>query len=299
MDNDIKAIQEKLILRINLFGILVNVLLGIGKIVIGFFSGSMALLSDGIHSFSDLVTDAAVILGTKLSSREPDHKHPYGHEWYNTFASLFIAIVLFLLGCAMIAKSALSIVNHEVEDVRPIAIWVAIASIISKEWLYRKTRAVAKRTHSAALYANAWHHRSDAFSSVAVLVGLISLRLGFEYGDRFATAAVGFMMILAAMKVLESCIREFADCAVDQDIIDEIETVISSNKHIKQWHKLRTRSVGRELFLDLHILVDPDISVTLAHEISDNLEDDLRSHMQRPMNIIVHIEPDLPHFRKD
>ncbi len=297
--SNLKASQEKLILKINFIGILVNILLGIGKIVIGFFSGSMALLSDGIHSFTDLITDVAVILGTKLSAREPDPKHPYGHEWYNTFASLFIAIVLFLLGCAVITKSALSIVHNEVEIVKPIAMWVAIASIISKEWLYRKTRDVAKKTHSAALYANAWHHRSDAFSSVAVLVGLVSLRFGFEYGDRFATSAVGLMMILASMKVLESCIREFSDCSVDQDIINEIESVIRSNKHVRQWHKLRTRSVGRDLFLDLHILVDPEISVTMAHEISDRLEDDLRSHIQRPMNIIVHIEPDLPHFRKD
>lgn len=298
MNDEKKNSSEKLILKVNWIGVVVNVFLGISKVAIGCFSGSMALLSDGIHSFTDLVTDVAVIIGTKLSGKKPDQKHPYGHESYSTFASLFIAIVLIVLGGVMITKAALSIANAESENVKPVAIWIALISIVVKEWLYWVTRKVAKKTHSAALFANAWHHRSDAFSSVAVLIGLISMRFGFEYGDQFATSAVGLMLILAGAKVFESCVREFSDCSVDSDTVMQIEEIIKRNSHVRHWHKLRTRSVGRELFLDLHILVDPEISITTAHEISEKLETDLHNHIERPMNMIVHIEPDLPHMRK-
>ena len=201
--NDFKKVKyDQMILRVNWLGVLINIFLGTIKITVGFFAGSMAVFADGIHSLSDLATDFAVLIGTKLAAKEPDEKHPYGHEWYHTISSLFISHVLVVLGCGMIYKSAMSVARQEVFELKSVSLIVVVFSIVSKEWLYRKTRLVAIKTHCVSLFANAWHHRSDALSSVAVLIGLISVKLGFNFGEQYATAAVGLMVILAGAKGL-------------------------------------------------------------------------------------------------
>ncbi|GAJ13212.1 unnamed protein product, partial [marine sediment metagenome] len=167
-----------------------------------------------------------------------------------------------------------------------------------KELLYRITKKVAIKSHSSALYANAWHHRSDAFSSVVVVIGFVSLRLGFRYGDQMAAIGVGLMVILVAVRVVGDCLRELTEGAVDQDTIENIKHIVNANSSIRQWHRLRTRMVGREVFLDLHILVDPDLNVAAAHEIAESLESALHEQITRPVNITVHIEPDIPALRR-
>jgi cation diffusion facilitator family transporter len=175
---------------------------------------------------------------------------------------------------------------------------VALASIISKETLYQMTKRVAVRSHSTALYANAWHHRSDALSSVAVLIGYVLLRFGFAHGDQLAALVVGLMIVLVGVKVIGDALRELTEGAVDPKTVAHIKEVISADGEIRQWHRLRTRTVGREVFLDVHILVDPTLDVAAAHEISERLEETLDAEISRPVNIIVHIEPDLPIFRR-
>ena len=175
---------------------------------------------------------------------------------------------------------------------------VAVLSIGTKEGLYLISRKVAVKTHSTALYANAWHHRSDALSSVAVVIGFISMEFGFVYGDRIATIAVGLMIILVGAGIIGGCLHEFAERAVDSETVVRIERIIGDETRIRQWHKLRTRSVGREVFLDLHILVDPQFGITEAHQIAESLETTLHAQIARPVNITVHIEPDKPELRK-
>ena len=174
----------------------------------------------------------------------------------------------------------------------------AVISIVAKEWLYRVTKKAAIQSHSPALYANAWHHRSDAFSSIAVVVGYISLEFGFGHGDQVAAIAVGMMIIWVGIRIIGDAFRELTEAAVDPDTIEHIKKIINSDSSIRQYHKLRTRMVGREVFLDLHILVDPDLNVTAAHEIAEILEKTLDEEITRPINITVHIEPDTPELRK-
>jgi len=298
MDDHKIEIANKQIRSVTNLGIVVNVALSIVKVTIGLLFGSIALVADGIHSISDMATDFAVLLGVYFGSKEPDRSHPYGHGRVETFSAGFIAMVLVFVGSAMIYYAAVDIAKGKVTDFHVAVLIVAIVSIIVKELLYRVTKEIAIKSHSPALYANAWHHRSDALSSVAVLIGFISLKAGFDYGDQIAAIAVGLMVILVGIRVAGDCLRELTEGAVDQGTIEHIENIINANSSIRQWHKLRTRMVGREVFLDLHIVVDPDLNVTTAHEISENLENTLHEQITRPVNITVHIEPDMPELRK-
>ena len=148
------------------------------------------------------------------------------------------------------------------------------------------------------LRANAWHHRSDALSSIAVVIGFIALELGFTHGDQLAAITVGLMVIWVGVKIIGEALRELTESSTDSETIELIKNIIDSNPSIHQWHKLRSRSVGREVFLDVHILVDPELNVLSAHEISENLEISIEEQVSRPVNITIHIEPDTPEMRK-
>ncbi len=289
---------NKQIRSITNLGIVVNVVLAILKMVVGLFAGSLALVADGLHSLSDMATDAAVLIGVYFGSKKPDAGHPYGHGRIETFSGGFIGVVLVLVGSMMIYYAALDITRRQYVMPSVAVLVIAAVSVVSKEVLYRATKKVALRSHSSALYANAWHHRSDALSSIVVIIGVISLKLGFVYGDQMAAVAVGFMIIFVGIRVLGDCVVELAESAVDSGIVEQIRSIISSEARIHQWHKLRTRTVGREIFLDLHILVEPSLNITDAHEIAENLETVLHEQITRPVNITVHIEPDKPELRK-
>jgi cation diffusion facilitator family transporter len=298
MENDKQAIAAGRIKSITYLGMAVNIALSVIKVAIGLSAASLALIADGIHSLSDIATDVAVLLGLRLGSKEPDQSHPYGHGRAETFSGGLVALILIVVGGAMIYYATLAIARDEITTPRFGVFIAAVISIAAKEWLYRVTQNVAIQSHSPALYANAWHHRSDALSSVAVLLGFITLKLGFGHGDQIAAIAVGLMIIWVGVRVVGETFRELAEAAVDSDTIEHIKKIINSDSSIRQWHKLRTRTVGREVFLDLHILVDPDLKITAAHEISERLEKTLDEQIARPINITVHIEPDIPELRK-
>ena len=279
-------------------GMIINICLSILKLIVGFMVGSLALIADGIHSFSDLATDVTVLLGVWLGSKEADSSHPYGHGRAETFAGIIIALVLFVVGGAMIHYAAISIAKDEVTATNIGIAIVAIISIFSKEYLYRISKRTAIKSHSPSLYANAWHHRSDALSSVAVVIGFISIKFGFDHGDQVAAIAVGLMIIWVGVKVFGEAFRELTEGAIDSETISQIEQIISTDSQVRHWHKLRTRTVGRELFLDVHILVDPELNVAGAHDISEKLEKSIDKQIARPVNITIHIEPDIPELRK-
>lgn len=289
-------LQNKSIQKVTYVGMVVNIALAAVKIVFGLLVGSVSLLTDGFHSLSDLATDVAVLVGTYLGSKEPDHEHPYGHGRIETFSAAFVALVLVCLGAGMIYKASIGIARmHDSQEhsdlFGSVVIWISLISIVAKELIYRWTRNVAMKTHSAALYANAWHHRSDALSSIAVLIGAVAVLLGYSQGDAIAAIAVGLMIILVGVKVINGCLGELTERSVDRKTVQQIEKIIASDKRILGWHKLRTRSLGREIFIDLHMLVDPDLTVTAAHEIADSLEGSLHDQIAQPVNVMVHVEP--------
>ena len=297
IENDNKSIKA-----VTYLGVVANIVLSVLKIAVGAVTNSMALVADGIHSISDIATDVAVLLGVHYASKAPDKKHPYGHGRFETFSALVVAVILVLVGSLMIYKAAMSIAKvpdpENICQLTPAVFWVAIISIFAKEVLYHLTRKVAIKSNSSALYANAWHHRSDALSSVAVLVGFIAMRMGYAYGDQIATVVVGLMVIMVGAHITRQCIDEFLEKTVDNDTIIQIKKTIAAESRIRQWHKLRTRYVGREVFVDMHILVDPDLNIADAHEIAESLETALHNQIPRPINITIHVEPDSPELRK-
>ena len=289
-------LHNKSIQKVTYVGMVVNIGLAILKIVFGLLVSSVSLVADGFHSLSDLATDAAVLVGVYFGSKEPDHEHPYGHGRIETFSAALVALVLILIGCGMIFKASMSIArmsdsNETSKTFGAVVIGISLISVVAKEWIYRWTRNIAVKTHSAALYANAWHHRSDALSSVAVLVGAIAVLFGYPLGDPIAAIAVGLMIILVGVKVINGCLNELAERSVDKKTIEQIEKIIASEGQILGWHKLRTRSLGREIFVDFHMLVDPDLNVVEAHRIADSLEQSLHQQITQPVNVMVHVEP--------
>jgi len=298
MHTDKQKNGDKRIKSVTYLSIVMNVGLCIVKLVVGLLSNSLALIADGVHSLSDLATDGAVLLGLHFGSKKPDQSHPYGHGRLETFSAVSVALILVVVGAGMIYYATIAIAKDE-SATPHLAMGIAAAvSIAAKEWLYRVTKRAAVQSHSSALYANAWHHRSDALSSIAVLIGFIALKFNFTHGDQVAAIAVGLMIIWVGVTIIGGSLRELAESAIDADTIEHIKDVINSDSSIRQWHQLRTRTVGREVFLDLHILVDPDLNVAAAHEISERLERALDDQIAQPINIVVHIEPDIPELRK-
>ncbi len=284
--------------RITLIGIVSNALLLGLKLVFGFISGSAGLIADGIHSASDMATDLAVLGGMHLGRRAADADHPYGHGRFETLAGGIVAGILILVG-AFIAWEAVASLREGVVNFPGVPVLViAIISIVVKEWLYRRTIQVARNVDSAALYANAWHHRSDALSSIAVLAGGIGGLAGWGQADHFAGLIVGLMVVVAGGRTLFVVLHELTEGGLSRNEIANIETAVESVKGTREWHYLRTRRVGRETFIDLHVLVDPGLSIVEAHRISADVEGALHRASKRPANVTVHIEPDLEEQRK-
>jgi cation diffusion facilitator family transporter len=280
------------IIKVTWLGIIINVILVIAKIITGFLVSSMAMIADGFHSLSDLVTDFAIILGVRISKKEPDEDHPYGHGWAENFITIFTAVPLALAGGYMVLKAVTSIAEHRITKIGYPVLTVAVIAIILKEYSFVITKRVAIRLSSSMLYANAWDHRSDALSSLAVAIGAVASMFGFDYADQIAAIIVGLMIIFVAVKILIDSAGQFTARAVDTKTNEQITKIIASQSQIRKWHKLRTRTIGRELFMDLHILVEPTLSITEAHKISEMLENELHRQIPQPVNIVIHIEPD-------
>jgi len=298
MNDDKQWIAARQLRLVTYLSIAANVFLISGKFIVGLITGSLSLLADAIHSVSDMLTDIVVLLGLYFGSKKPDSSHQYGHGKLETLAAIAIALGLLGVGLGMIYYAARDIAKDNVSRPRNLVLVAAVGAITIKEVVYRVTKRVAMKHHCPAALANAWHDRADALSSVAVIAGVIAQKFGFNHGDQVAAIGIGVMVVLVATKLIGDCLGELIERAVDQATIDQIQSIIKANGQIRQYHRLRTRTVGREVFLDLHILVDPNLNVAAAHEIAQSLEDTLDKQLTRPVNITIHIEPDIPRLRK-
>ena len=284
--------RQKKIQSITLWGVLVNIFLMAIKLISGIFIRSSALIADGLHSFSDLTTDFVVLVGARLSHRPPDETHPYGHSKLETIACQLIALVLLVISFGIIWSSGVSIYRREYNYPGYMILIVAVISVISKELIFFMTRRISVITRSTALYANAWHHRSDSLSSVAVLIGGVVSLFGWGYADKVAAIVVGFMILGVACKIYYESLIELSEHSADRESIQKIEKVLAEEKEISTWHALRTRKLGAELFIDVHVLVDPCLSVVESHDISVKIEERIKKELPKPSNILVHVEPD-------
>lgn len=291
MKLEMNGTRQKQIRSITLWGALANVFLIIIKLAIGAAIKSSALIADGVHSVSDLATDFVVLIGTKLSHRPPDETHPYGHSKLETIACQIIGLVLLVAGLGFVWSAASSVFKGKTNYPGVLVLIVAAICVIIKEILFFLTRKVSRTTHSPVLYANAWHHRSDSFSSLAVLVGGAASLLGWGHADHAATIVVGFMITAVAGKILYEGLIELSEHSADQESIQVIRNVLSETEDVLQWHELRTRKLGAELFVDVHILVEPEMSVLESHNISMKIEEEIKKKLSRPVNTLIHVEP--------
>jgi cation diffusion facilitator family transporter len=280
------------ILRVTYWGALINIILSGAKIFLGWTSGSVAVLADGFHSLSDLISDVAVVCGVAAAKRPADQNHPYGHGKYETVSALAVALLLVGVGFYMIWEASRSMYRDQHAKVSVLLFGVTVISIVSKESLYWWTVAVAKRVGSSAAMANAWHHRSDALSSVAVLVGLGMSQFGILHGDQMAGAVVGAMIIYAGGKILADSILQLTDSGAAAKYRDALAQILDNEPEVKSWHAWRGRQAGREIFMDCHILVDPAMTVQVSHDLTEHIQQHLRELFKdRPVHLLLHVEP--------
>jgi len=276
-----------------------NALLGTIKIIAGIAGKSSALIADGIHSFSDFISDVIVLVMVGIARKKPDRKHEYGHGKYETLATILLAIVLFIIAIGILVNGIRQIIGfiHGEEIPRPetITLVICAAAIIVKEWLYQYTRLAGIRIKSEAVIANAWHHRSDAFSSIATLAGVAGAIFLGNWGricDPIAAIIVAIFITVVAVKMASPAISELLEIALPEEDQIKISHAITSTSGVVTFHHLRSRRSGSNVIIDLHIKVDPEISVETAHHIATSVEDSLKSHFGKYSTLTnIHIEP--------
>ncbi|MFC2039239.1 cation diffusion facilitator family transporter [Chloroflexota bacterium] len=278
--------------RITIRGLCLNAFLIGLKLVVGILVASAALIADAVHSISDLFTDVVTLLGIRISSRPADESHAYGHGKYEAIAASLVAVVLVGAGLFITWKAGLALYRHEHNIPGYPVLIVALVSIVSKEWIYQVTRRVALAVKSLVLQANAWHHRSDALSSVAVLLGAIAGLVGWGHGDQVAAMAVGVMIAAVGISTLWRVFLDLVEGSVSGEERRSIVEAINSVPGVKGWHHLRTRLVGREVYMDLHLIVDAKLSLAEGHRICSAVEEAVAQTLERPINIVVHCEPE-------
>ena len=279
--------------KVTLIGSALDFMLGIAKIAVGGLANSQALIADGIHSFSDLLTDFMVLYAAKHSHKAADEDHPYGHGRIETLATVSLGIVLIIIALGIAYSSIQRLSDPGILlDLSTLALLVALISVISKEWIYRYTIAAARRLRSDMLMANAWHSRSDAFSSIVVVLGIAGVMLGYPYLDAVAAVVVAAMIAKIGFDLVRSSTRELIDTALDPEKIKTIQKHIHAVSGVRSVHTLRSRKSAGDAFVDVHIQVDPRLSVSEGHQIGDAVRRRLMSHVDEVTDVTVHIDPE-------
>ncbi len=281
----------------------VNLVLTIAQVVVGVLAKSQGLIADGIHSLSDLVADFVVLLASHHSKKDADLDHPYGHQRFETAASLVLGTLLLVVGVGMLWSAARKLEAPEtVQTVHIIALWVAGGALIAKELLFRYMLSVAKRVKSSMLVANAWHARSDAASSLVVGVGIIGNLAGYPILDPIAALIVGFMVTRMGWGFSWDALHDLMDRAVDEQEVQAIRTTLLETPGVSDVHDVRTRKMGDMIVVDAHIEVDANITVEAGHDIAVQARQRVLQH-HRVLNLMTHVDPwhrpDLDHARPE
>ncbi|OUR92085.1 cation-efflux pump [Cycloclasticus sp. 44_32_T64] len=278
--------------KITVIGSVVNLVLSILKIGFGWLGQSHALIADGFHSLSDLLTDALVYYAAHHANEAADEEHPYGHARFETLATVILGSILIAVAGAIVWDAISRFFNDQSLSYGWLIIGIATLSVLSKEVMFHLTMRTAKETKSALLKANAWHHRSDAISSLVVLIGVGLEMAGFQYFDSIAALVVGLMVVKIGVDLVLSASKELVDTALDARIVEQIKQLILNVHGVRQLHFLRTRKMGETALVDVHILVDPKISVSEGHLVSETVRLSLMSGVENIGEVMVHIDPE-------
>ena len=286
-------LREASVRRITWIGLFTNICLSGLKFAAGYFGRSQALIADAVHSLTDTTTDIAVIAGSLYWSRPPDECHPYGHRRLETLVTAFIGIMLAAAGVSIGWESLSSL--HEKNSGPPgwFAFYAALASIITKEILYRWTAKVGKNIRSPALVANAWHHRTDAISSFPVLIAVGGSLLfpAWSFLDRLGAVIVSIFILHAALKIIWPAIGELIDAGAPEEIQKKIADIACRTEGVRDVHGIRSRYISSSIQIDLHIVVDGEISVRQGHAIADAVENNIIAGIPDVLGVVVHVDP--------
>lgn len=285
---------EKTAMRISFVSIIMNILLSLFKLLAGVLSHSGAMISDAIHSASDVFSTIVVMIGVKISGKESDKEHPYGHERMECVAAIILATILALTGIGIGWSAMVKILGGEYGQLMVpgvLALVAAVISIVVKEGMFWYTRAGAKRIDSGALMADAWHHRSDALSSVGALVGIGGARLGFAILDPIASLVICIFVEKAAFDIFMDAVNKMVDKACDDETEQKMRNCVMGQEGVMGVDLLRTRTFGNKIYVDIEICVDGDKSLREAHGIAETVHDSVEREFSKVKHIMVHVNP--------
>lgn len=283
--------SKKIIYKVSLLTIITNVILSVLKLLAGIIAHSQAMLSDAIHSISDVFSTIIVIIGVKLASKKADREHQYGHERYECVAAIILAFILFGIGIkiGISGIKSLFLTSNKIPGI--LALWAAILSIIVKEGMYWYTIIAAKKVNSLSLKADAWHHRSDALSSIASLIGILGARLGFVKLDSIASIIICLFIFKVAIDIFKDATNKMIDKSCDQKTIKQIKDIVNQNSSVISIDDLKTRLFGNRIYIDLEVAVNPSISILEAHSIAHNIHDEIENNIKEVKHCMIHINP--------
>ncbi|MBR6251289.1 MAG: cation transporter [Bacteroidales bacterium] len=291
--------REEEIYRVTFVGSAVNVALLTLKFIAGIVGHSSAMIADAVHSLSDFITDIIVIVFVRISAKPQDESHDYGHGKYETIASFLVGLALVAAATIIIVSGALKIAawasGEELESPGWLALWAALLSIVSKEAIYRYTVIRGKKLASQALIANAWHHRSDALSSIGATIGIGgAIFLGHRWTvlDPIASVAVGAMLVKVAVELLRTSMNELTECSLPEDTEREIIDIVQSFPDVSEPHNLRTRRIGNRIAIELHIRMNGDLTLREAHDRATEIERGMKERFGASTHVSLHMEPE-------
>ena len=293
--------DKKLVMQVSVSSIVVNLVLSVIKAAAGVVAHSGAMISDAVHSASDVFSTFIVIFGYNASRKKSDAEHPYGHERMECVAAVILALVLFLVGLEIGIGGVHKIIagtEGNLDAPGAAALWAALASILVKEGMFWYTRWGAKKVRSDALMADAWHHRSDALSSVGSFVGIFGARLGFPVLDPLASLVICLFILKAAAEVFRDALRKMVDHACDEDTVSRLKRSISEEKGVEHLDMIRTRLFGSKSYVDVEIAVNGGLSLNSAHHIAENVHDKVEREFPEVKHCMIHVNPVGAHDRE-
>ena len=294
---DQNQLNEKAALNVTWLGVFANLVLSVIKALAGVFFNSVALISDAGHSFSDLISDAVTIWAIKISHKPSDTSHPYGHGRFETMGTLVISLMLISAGLGIFYHSLQNIDRNESPGV--IAIWVAVFSILVKEILYQISAHVGKKQKNRLLTANAWHHRTDAISSVIALFGIIGSRMGYPILDPIAAVLVSGWIVKTGVTIGYDAFKDLTDTQLEKNILKQILDILDKIDGVLKHHELRARRMGSHILIDLHIEVRWDVSVSVSHQVAERVRRTILTEITQVSEVLVHVDSENDLFENE
>ena len=282
--------------RVSLVSMITNVILTLLKLAAGLLAHSGAMISDAVHSASDIFSGLIVLLGVKISTKEPDEQHPYGHERYECVAALLLSGILAVVGGAIGIGAVKDIISGKTAEIPGLlALIAAVVSIAVKESLFWYTRGYAKKYRSTALHAEAWHQRSDALSSIGALIGIAGARMGVPVMEPIASLIIALFILRVAIRIFKEAIDQMVDHSCNEEAEEAFRTTALEQPGVMGVELLRTRMFGNRVYVDLEIAADPNLTLAAAHEIAEDVHDAIEKTFPEVKHIMVHVNPAKKH----